>query len=153
MEQLCRYIYSNDKTDRLRTRAILCHIYFLALYDHWYKARDLMLMSNLQMNIDHADQSTMILYNRAIVQLGLCAFRQGHIREAHNALVDLMSSMRVRELLAQGLYTQARYEKSPEEEKRERALQTPYHMHINTELLECVYMVSAMLLEIPMLAG
>ncbi|OON18973.1 PCI domain protein [Opisthorchis viverrini] len=153
IERLCQYIYSNDRTDRLRTRAILCHIYHLALYDNWFKARDLMLMSNLQMSIEHADQSTMILYNRALVQLGLAAFRQGFIRETHNALADLVGSGRIRELLAQGLHTQTRYERTPEEEKREQALQVPYHMYINTELLECVYHVSAMLLEIPNLAA
>lgn len=60
MERLCHYIYKHDTTDRMRTRAILCHIYFLALFDHWYRARDLMLMSNLQANIDHADLSTMV---------------------------------------------------------------------------------------------
>jgi hypothetical protein len=42
-----------------------------------------------------------ILYNRTLVQLGLCAFRQGHIRDAHNALVDIQSSNRAKELLAQ----------------------------------------------------
>ncbi|TPP65677.1 Eukaryotic translation initiation factor 3 subunit C [Fasciola gigantica] len=153
VERLCKYIYSHDRANRPRTRAILCHIYHLALYDNWYKARDLMLMSNLQSSIDQADQSTMILYNRAIVQLGLAAFRQGHIRETLNALADLVGSGRIRELLAQGLHNQTRYERSPDEEKREQALQMPYHMYINTELLECVYHVSAMLLEIPNLAA
>lgn len=42
-----------------------------------------------------------ILYNRTLVQLGLCAFRQGQIRDAHNALVDIQSSNRAKELLAQ----------------------------------------------------
>ncbi|VDD79948.1 unnamed protein product [Mesocestoides corti] len=149
VERLCQYIYKNDKTDRLRTRAILCHIYFLALFDHWYKARDLMLMSNLQASIDHADPSTMILFNRAMVQVGLCAFRQGHIRDAHSTLSDLTGSSRIRELLAQG----QRYERTPEEEKRERALQMPYHMHINTELIETVYLISATLQEMPALAA
>ncbi|KAH8876745.1 Eukaryotic translation initiation factor 3 subunit C [Schistosoma japonicum] len=153
IQKLCEFIYLNDRTDRLRTRAILCHIYHLALYNQWFKARDLMLMSNLQMSIEHADQSTMILYNRAMVQLGLCAFRQSHIRDAHNALADMIGSNRIRELLAQGLHTQARYEKTTEEEKREQALQMPYHMYINIDLIECVYLVSAMLLEIPNLAA
>ncbi|CAH8535821.1 unnamed protein product [Heterobilharzia americana] len=153
IQKLCEYIYTHDRTDRLRTRAILCQIYHLALYNQWFKARDLMLMSNLQMSIEHADQSTMILYNRAMVQLGLCAFRQSYIRDAHNALADMIGSNRIRELLAQGLHTQARYEKTTEEEKREQALQMPYHMYINIDLIECVYLVSAMLLEIPNLAA
>lgn len=153
MDKMCKYIYVKDSTDRLRTRAILCHIYHHALHDRWYDARDLMLMSHLQDNIQHSDVSTQILYNRTLVQLGLCGFRQGHIRDAHNALVDIQSSNRAKELMAQGLVPQRQHERSPEQEKIEKRRLLPYHKHINLELLECVYLVSAMLLEIPYMAA
>ena len=55
MERLYKYIYAKDCTDRIRTCAILCHIYHHALHSRWYQARDLMLMSHLQDNIQHAD--------------------------------------------------------------------------------------------------
>ncbi|GFO43165.1 eukaryotic translation initiation factor 3 subunit c [Plakobranchus ocellatus] len=153
MDRMCKFIYAKDNTDRLRTRAMLCHIYHHALHDRWYQARDLMVMSNLQDNIQFSDVSTQILYNRTLVQLGLCGFRQGHIRDAHNALVDIQSSNRAKELLAQGLVPQRQHERSPEQEKIEKRRLLPYHKHINLELLECVYLVSAMLIEIPFMAA
>jgi hypothetical protein len=55
MDKLCKYIYTTDNTDRIRTQAMLCHIYHNSLHDRWYEARDLMLMSHLQESIDHAD--------------------------------------------------------------------------------------------------
>ena len=106
MDKLCKYIYSKDATDRLRTQAILCHIYHHAIHDMWFEARDLMLMSHLQDAITHADPLTQILYNRTMVQLGLCGFRHAEIKEAHNALLDIQLGGRSKELLAQGLLPQ-----------------------------------------------
>ncbi|KYO41055.1 eukaryotic translation initiation factor 3 subunit C-like protein [Alligator mississippiensis] len=153
MERLCKFIYARDRTDRIRTCAILCHIYHHALHSRWYAARDLMLMSHLQDNIQHADPPVQILYNRTMVQLGICAFRQGLIKDAHNALLDIQSSGRAKELLGQGLLLRSLQERNSEQEKVEKRRQVPFHMHVNLELLECVYLVSAMLLEIPYMAA
>lgn len=153
MEKLCHYIYSHDNTDRLRTRAILSHIFHHALHDNWFQARDLVLMSHLQETIQHSDPSTQILFNRTMANLGLCAFRQGNIKDAHQCLIELMMTAKPKELLAQGLIPQRQHERSLEQEKIEKQRQIPFHMHINLELLECVYLVSAMLLEIPYMAA
>lgn len=151
--KLCKYICAKDTTDRIRTQATLFRIYHLALHDEWFQARDLLLMSHLQNTIEHSDVSTMIIYNRGLVQLGLCAFRHGYIKDAHAALLDIQSGGRAKELLAQGLLPQRQHERTPDQEKIEKRRQIPFHKHINLELLECVYLVSAMLLEIPYMAA
>ncbi|KAJ8098823.1 eukaryotic translation initiation factor 3 subunit 8 N-terminus-domain-containing protein [Lipomyces tetrasporus] len=148
---ICVKLYNQD--NRLfRTRAMLCHVYHHALHNRYFHARDLLLMSHLQATIHTADISTQILYNRTLVQVGLCAFREGMISECQQALQEICGTGRVKELLAQGIQMQRYAQTSPEQEKIERQRQIPFHMHINLELLECVYLTSSMLLEMPFMA-
>ncbi|KAK3838178.1 MAG: eukaryotic translation initiation factor 3 [Linnemannia gamsii] len=151
IHELCVYLYKNA-TSLLRTRAMLCHIYHHALHNRFFVARDMLLMSHLQETIHQADVTTQILHNRAMVQLGLCAFREGMIKEAQACLQDISGTGRVKELLAQGLSLQRYGAATPEQEKLERQRQLPFHMHINLELLECAYLTCSMLLEIPAMA-
>ncbi|KAL2271945.1 hypothetical protein VTJ83DRAFT_1316 [Remersonia thermophila] len=151
IHSLCNYLF-NKSEGIIRARAMLCQIYFLALHDEYYKARDMMLMSHLQENIPNFDVATQILYNRTLVQVGLCAFRKGLVYDAQNTLQDICGSGRQKELLAQGVMMQRFSQVSPEQERLEKQRQLPFHMHINLELLECVYLTCSMLLEIPLLA-
>ncbi|KAI0292331.1 eukaryotic translation initiation factor 3 subunit 8 [Multifurca ochricompacta] len=149
---LCVHLYKSGNSV-LRTRAMLSHIYHHALHNDFYTARDMLLMSHLQETVYSMDVGTQILYNRAVVQLGLCAFRSGLIKEAQSTLQDIFATQRVKELLAQGVHQPRFQTLTPEQEKAEKQRQLPFHMHINTELLEAAFLVSSMLVEIPMLAS
>jgi len=144
---LARCVYENGD-ERSKARALLCEIFSEALRGDLEKAKEMLLMSHLQVTIQHMDISTQILFNRANAQLGLCAFEHGRFDEALKFLTDLFITGRTKELLAQGMTPHRYGERSVEQEKLERRRQVPQHLHINIELLETAFLVCAMLLEV-----
>lgn len=152
IQALSTHLYKSGNTV-LKYRGMLCHSYHHAFHNDIHTARDILLMSHLQEMIHSADVTTQILYNRTLVQIGLCAFRVGLIKDAQVTLQEIFSTQRIKEILAQGLHQQRHQQMTPEQEKAEKQRQLPFHMHINTELLEAAFLVSSMLIEIPLLAS
>lgn len=150
IDALCRYLFAHSD-GIVRARTMLCQCYWLALHDKYYQARDHLLMSHLSETIGSFDVSTQILFNRALVQIGMSAFRLGLIYDAQTTLQEICNG-RQKELLAQGVQMQRYSSVSPEQEKLEKQRLLPFHMHINLELLEAIFLTSSMLLEIPLLA-
>ncbi|QRV96064.1 eukaryotic translation initiation factor 3 subunit 8 [Ceratobasidium sp. AG-Ba] len=122
----------------VRACATLAYIYYLASRNHFSRAKCLLSTSGIQESIDSADPQIQILFNRALVQLGLSAFRCGMIQDAYHLIRNIVSTRRLSELLAQSVV--------PGKRITARYLLPP-HIHIDTELVETVYLVSRMLVE------
>ncbi|CBZ49664.1 eukaryotic translation initiation factor 3 subunit C, related [Neospora caninum Liverpool] len=149
VEKLTNIVFESESS-RERTRALLHLAYSRALHDDFYKARDLLHTPNMQELALQTDTQTQILYNRDLVQLGLCAFRNGRINEAHACLSEVCPKHK--ELLAQGLSNLKNVECTPEQERAEKRRLLPYHMHISMELIEGAHNICAMLIEVPHMA-
>lgn len=130
-------------------RGELCRCYHYALCGDFRSARNILHFMNMYERSVEVETHTQILYNRAFARVGLCAFRQGLVAEAHHHLMEVCAYNKSKELLAQGVVFQRYNERNPEQEKTERRRQLPYHMHIPTEHMDAAHLISALLLEVP----
>ena len=153
MEELTVCVYKLGD-ERSKVRSILFDTFHVSLCGDYRGAREQLLMSHLQESIHHMDIDTQVLFNRCMAQIGLNSFECGAFGYAQACLSDLLSSGKIRELLAQGL-SPGRHttDRNFEQEKLERRRQAPFHVHINVELLEAIYLVSGMLTDTHTLFG
>lgn len=143
------YKYGDSK-DKLRV--LIQHVYNMALHDNYNEAVNLFQSIGVYDMALGSDVNIQILYNRSLVQLGLSAFRLGQISEAQQLLSEICMPNRNRELLAQGMSNMKSQEKTPEQERAEKRRLLPYHMHLSLEIIDCIYLICSMLLEVPYLA-
>lgn len=152
MDSLATTVYLNGN-DNQKGQAMLYSVYFKAIHDDFYGARDMLLMSRISEQTQQLDIRMQILFNRTAAQLGLCAFRSGLIEESFSCLADLYGSNKVKELLAQGIHQHRNQDKTAEQEAAEKRRQVPFHLHINLELLEATFLTCDILLEVTTMAA
>eukprot|EP00826_Nyctotherus_ovalis_P066866 TRINITY_DN9935_c0_g1_i12.p1 TRINITY_DN9935_c0_g1~~TRINITY_DN9935_c0_g1_i12.p1 ORF type:complete len:433 (-),score=144.65 TRINITY_DN9935_c0_g1_i12:487-1785(-) len=144
IEALAKLVYAHGNTTQ-KIRATLYQVFRYALHGHYHKARNLFVrVSQQQLH----NVKLQIYYNRALAQLGLAAFQCGYTESVVKCLSNMMATLRLREILAQGVLV--RKDKSTEQDEVKKLL--PYHMHMNLDLVEACYLISAMLIEVPTVA-
>lgn len=146
---LCKSLYVNAP-ENIKVKALMNHVYFLAVNDQASLAKEMLISSKLPESIHSMDTVCQIQYNRCLAAIGLASFRLGQIRETYFLLQDLCSSGRPKELLGQGT-SQHRHDK--QEPERAAPKHIPLHQHMNIELLDSVFLTSSMILEIPLAIG
>lgn len=134
-------------TIRQKIKAYLFQIYHFAIHNNYKAAKELLLKTHMQEIIHGQEINVQVLYNRAVTQIGLAAFRLGLIEETQESLADIAQNQRIKEVLAQS-YNKIQ-ERTSEQEKDEIKRKIPFHMQINTSLIDSAYHITAMLVEIP----
>lgn len=140
---------------REKASAILLSAFIAASNNEFSKAKRL-VSSDLFDLIAVSDVSLQIQYNRALAMVGVCAFVHGDVADAYNLLSDICTSGRLRELLAQGTsrpvigvaQTSAESAAAADKVAAEKRRLLPYHIHMNMELVESAFNLSAMILEV-----
>lgn len=147
---MVRYVVNNC-SQRLKVKAILLQCYHHAIHNRYHQAKDLIVKTQVAKSISSHQIPNQIYYNRAIVQIGMAAFRLGLFTECNGVLNEVFSTQRLQDSLAQKSKNQFKQqiEKTIEEEMDENKRQVPPHLQVNLEALDCVYLTTSMFLEIP----
>lgn len=140
---------SEKANEKLKQKVQLCLVYNLSLNNDYKSAREIFLAGRFQEIASSLDVQSQIIYNRALVQMAICAFRLGLIKDCYFSLQEICSSGRPKELLAQGSQGQRFTEKTAEQDRIDRQRQLPTHMHLNIELIDCIFLTCSMILEVP----
>lgn len=139
---------SRDEETRVKTLLYLVYNHAINFRE---KGKELLVVSTLSEIILAQDYYTQALYNRALVQLGLAAFRVGNMFEVQQFLYEMCSSARAREATKDVLkeYLAQGYSRLLGEKDIPKSKVLPAYLHLNVDLIEAVELVAGMLLELP----
>lgn len=105
-------------TKNFRIQATLYQIYHHAIHNRFYTARDQMSTAQLSETINRLEEDIQILYNRTIVQIGLSAFRIGHVEECFDITKEIANYGKLKDLLAQSVKSNLTEKQIVKEKKR-----------------------------------
>ena len=131
-----------EPANKFRASCYLAFIYSLDFdYENAKKiVDDIRLHSPL---LSH-DPYTQTLCNRTMAVFGICSFKATKFSESHSSLLPVFSSYRPKETLSQVFLHKG---KTPSD------VFIPYHLHINIELVEAVFLLSGILSELPLMSS
>lgn len=155
IDSLCSHLYQYStgiSSSISRKRAALMQAYYYAASSQFFRARDILHLTHVQATIHTSEPGVQVLFNRAIVQLGLAAFRAGLIEEAQTILNEVVTSPHTRDLLGQGKIYFSNSSNSSDPSSNEKGKFVPFHMHVNIELVDVVYYISSLFVEVPSMA-
>ena len=145
VNDLAEIVFHHGETGHKLTTALMVSFHH-ALHGRYEQAKELFLKANTYNS--QSDLLVQVYTNRVIVQIGLAAFYNGKVDLAFHSLNEIVSTHRLKELLAQTISVNK--DKSSIQDDRKRAM--PYHMFINTDVVETVYFICAMILDVPKMA-
>lgn len=147
VSNLCQEVYVHLKGTNKTRLAAFYQSFNASVNNSYQRARDLLLQYNIadgntqNLNLNPRER---VAFNRAMVQLGLCAFNLGKIDECKEVLDDICTSFKLSELLQQSI------PKNSQNRDDKRKL-LPYHLHLSIEKIQSIYLICIMLVEIPKL--
>jgi translation initiation factor 3 subunit C len=149
VNQYCSNIF-NYLDDKLKIKALLYQISYYAIHDDFKKAKLLFNSTHLYELINNfRDEQLKTLFNRALVLIGLSAFRDAKYSDVIYFLSPLCSNgtTKLKEYIAQS------YNKENEKnilfDKEDKKRTTPHIMNIQLDEIESVFYLSSMIVDLP----
>eukprot|EP00760_Papus_ankaliazontas_P010095 PhM_4_TR14199/c1_g1_i1/m.27960/K03252/EIF3C; translation initiation factor 3 subunit C len=141
--KLNEYVQKHSTSIETKFHSTLCVMYHMALHNEREEAAKIFSSIRASDRITSiSDADTRLMYNRVLARLAIAHFRAGNVYEAGQTILNLYSLPKYKELLGQA---QPRIHAKDKTEKALRSRFVPWHMHVNTEILDVIFFLYCMI--------